>query len=95
MKREDCFKIVNLFDELDELQKCLRDIRLGVTCTIVYKSNGPKNFEGAIPTRATGKLIESLEATLRSEISRVKSDLSSRGAEAEEDVLPPSTAVAA
>jgi hypothetical protein len=95
MKREECFKIVNLFDELDELQKCLRDFRLGVDCALVYKSNGPKNFEGTIPIRVTRKLIENLETTLRSEVSRVKSELNNLGAETEEEALAPSTAVAA
>jgi hypothetical protein len=37
MKREECFKIVNLFDELDELQKCLRDFRLGVDCALGHE----------------------------------------------------------
>jgi hypothetical protein len=92
MKREDCFRIANLFEELDELQRCLRDVRSGVDYNVSYKSAALKNAERSIPARVVKKLIEELEAILCSEVARVKAELHNLGAETEEEALAPASA---
>ena len=46
MKREDCFKITNLFDKLDDLQKCLPDVLLAPDYSLIYKGGAQKSSKG-------------------------------------------------
>ena len=89
MKREDCFKITNLFDKLDDLQKCLPDVLLAPDYSLIYKGGALKKLERTVPPRVTGRLVEGLETALFSEISRVRSEPNRLRAETEEVASTP------
>ena len=91
MKREDCFKITNLFNKLDDLQKCLPDVLLAPDYSLIYKGGALKKLERTVPPRLTGRLVEGLATALFFEISRVRSELNRPGAETEEVALTPSS----
>jgi hypothetical protein len=86
MKREDFLRIASLFEELDELEMALKEIRQTPDFRLVYTTKSNRPMERVVRPQVTALLVSGLESILIAEIARIKTALKNHGVEFSEDV---------
>jgi hypothetical protein len=86
MHREDFFRIASLFEELDELEMALKEIRQAPDFRLVYTTKSNRPIERVVRPQVTALLMPGLENILIGEIARIKTALKNYGVEFSEVV---------
>lgn len=85
MKREDFLRIAGLFEELDELELTLKEIRQKPEFRLIYTTTSNRPTERIVRPQVTALLVSGLENILTAEIARIRSALKDYGAELAEE----------
>jgi len=87
MKKEDFLRIAGLFEELDELEMALREIRQAPEFRLTYTTGSNRPVERILRPQITIILVSGLENILTREISRTRSALRDYGVEFEDGAV--------
>jgi hypothetical protein len=85
MKREDFLRIAGLFEELDELEMALKEVRQTPEFRLAYTTRSNRPTERIVRPQVTALLVSGLENILTAEIARIRSALKDYGVEFAEE----------